>query len=111
MEELIPITMFMCIAAVMILRPISTRVGKLLEAITQERLRQAQPVRDDAQLARAAMLLEQVARRLELVEERLDFTERLVSSGRRPTSMPRSESVGVFDDVGLSREPLQGLRG
>lgn len=57
MEELVPITMFMCIAAVMILRPISTRVGKLLEAMTQERLRQAQPQRDDVQLARATLLL------------------------------------------------------
>jgi hypothetical protein len=110
-EELIPITMFMCIAAVLILRPVSTRLGRLLEAMTRERIQQAAPAsREDPQLARVTLLLEQVSRRMELMEERLDFTERLVGSERRSQVPQLTDSVGVLDDVGLGREPLHGFR-
>ena len=112
MEELIPITMFMCIAAVMILRPISKKMGALLEAMTRERLQQpASSPATDAQLNRVTTLLEQITRRQELLEERLDFTERLISSSRRSIAPPASDSVGAFDDVGRGRETLNGLRG
>jgi hypothetical protein len=79
-EALIPITMFMCFAAVMILRPISTKVGGLLEAITRER---AQSRTEDANTTRIVALLEQMNRRLDQMEDRVDFTERLVST-RKP---------------------------
>jgi len=79
MEELIPITMFLCIAAVAILRPISTKVGGLLEALTRERQSHST---DNAELARLHTLMEHVARRIDLMEERLDFTERLVGRSR-----------------------------
>lgn len=79
MEELIPITFFMCVTAVMILRPITKRLGALLEVMTRERM----PVRiEDPNSARTAALLEQVSQRLDSIEDRLDFTERLVSSRR-----------------------------
>ncbi|MGH7501183.1 MAG: hypothetical protein ACREL7_05430 [Longimicrobiales bacterium] len=84
MEELIPITMFMCIAAVAILRPISTKVGGLLEAITRER---SQSQAENSELARLRVLMEHVAKRLEIMEERLDFTERLIANNR-PASHP-----------------------
>lgn len=77
MEELIPITMFMCIAAVMILRPITRRIGGLLEVMTRDRV---QSRTDDASAARTIALMEHVNRRLDLIEERLDFTERLLSA-------------------------------
>lgn len=109
MEELIPITLFMCTAAVLILRPISKKLGALLEAMTRERIQQAPPpAREDPQLARVTMLLEQVSRRIELMEERLDFTERLVGSGRRYLANP-TDSVGVLDDVRLGRETVGGF--
>lgn len=112
MEELIPITLFMCIAAVMILRPISKRVGALLEAMTRERLQQQAPGPvADHQLNRITALLEQVARRQEILEERLDFTERLIGSGRRNGSLPASDSVGAFDDVRLGQEARNGFHG
>jgi len=108
---MIPITMFMCIAAVMILRPISTKVGALLEAMTRERLQQHQPtVVSDPQLGRVTMLLEQVAKRQELLEERLDFTERLLSGSRRSIANAATDSVGVFDDVRLGQEPASSFR-
>jgi hypothetical protein len=76
-EALIPITLFMSIAAVLVLRPISKKLGGLIEATTRDRV---QARGDDAQHARVMLLMEQVARRLDLIEERLDFTERLVAS-------------------------------
>ncbi len=80
MEELIPITMFLCIAAVAILRPISRRVGGLLEVMTRER---QQHGTDAAELARIRVLMEHVVKRVDLMEERLDFTERLVGRSRQ----------------------------
>jgi hypothetical protein len=74
-EALVPMTMFVCIAAVLVLRPISKRLGGLIEAATRER---TQARHDDTNNARVMLLLEQTARRIELIEERLDFTERLV---------------------------------
>jgi len=82
MEVFIPITFFMCVTAVLLLRPISKRLGGLLEVMTQQRLPQRAAV-DDQVSARTLALLDQVARRLDVIEERLDFTERLVST-RRP---------------------------
>jgi hypothetical protein len=112
-EELIPMTMFVCIAMVMILRPISKRVGGLLEAMTRERMQQNAPapaVAADPQLTRIATLLEHVSRRMDLMEERLDFTERLVGT-RQGLAAPAPDSVGPFGDVRLVREPAQGIRG
>jgi hypothetical protein len=81
MEELIPITLFMSIAAVAILRPISTKLGGLLEAMKNEKVA---PVRsaDDPDLARMRVLMEHISKRVDLMEERMDFTERLLN-GRR----------------------------
>lgn len=114
MEELVPITFFMCIAMVMILRPISKRVGALLEVMTRDRMQPPQQVAvaPDPQLARIATLLEHVNRRMDIIEERLDFTERLVGSTRRNLGPAApTDSVGAFGDVRLVREPAQGVRG
>ena len=89
MEELIPITMFMCIAAVAILRPVSTKLGGLLEAMTRER---SVDKTDSAELARIRVVVEHVAKRMDLMEERLDFTERL-ASGRPPVSATRYDPL------------------
>jgi len=110
-EELIPITLFMCVAAVMILRPISTKVGALLEAMTRERLQQNAPnPLVDHQLSRVTSLLEQITKRQELLEERLDFTERLMSSSRRGIAATGTESSGAFDEVGLGPETANRFR-
>jgi hypothetical protein len=82
MEVLIPITMFICIAAVAILRPISRNLGGLLEAIKNEKLGTARGS-DDPDIARVRVLVEHMSQRLDLMEERMDFTERLIN-GRRP---------------------------
>jgi hypothetical protein len=79
MEVLIPITFFISFAAVLILRPVTKRLGGLLETASLER-REVGPAPETEQ--RTLALLEQVNRRLELIEDRLDFTERLVANGR-----------------------------
>lgn len=81
MEELIPIFLFLTVGAVMILRPISKRLGYLLEALAKERQVQRS---GDADLASMRIVLEHVVKRMDLLEERLDFTERLL--GERHTT-------------------------
>jgi len=102
MEELIPITMFMCIAAVAILRPVSTKVGGLLEAMTRER---AQNQAENSDMARMRVLMEHVAKRLDLMEERLDFTERLLANNRQ--SSPLSTMNRDRTEIGRDAELLR----
>jgi len=94
MEELIPIFFFMTVGAVMILRPISKRLGYLLEALAKERQVQRG---GDGDLASMRVMLEHVAKRMDLLEERLDFTERLLgerrTTGRARPSEPFSTSM------------------
>jgi hypothetical protein len=81
-EALVPITMFLSIAMVLILRPVTKKLGLLIEAMSRERSAnaEARTAADEHESGRALQLLEHVSRRLDLMEERLDFTERLVGS-------------------------------
>jgi hypothetical protein len=83
MEELIPIIMFLCIAGVLILRPISKKLGLLLEALAKERMTAPQRALDDGQLDRITAALEQLNNRLDLTDDRLAFMERLVEDRPR----------------------------
>lgn len=83
MEMLVPITLFICISMVLILRPITKKLGGLIEAVTLDRTRARS---DDADNARVALLIEHIGNRLDVMDERLDFTERLV--GARSTVEP-----------------------
>jgi len=85
MEELIPIVLFMSIAGVMILRPISKKVGLLLEALAKERTARLAPGRplDEAQLERVTTALERLNNRLDLIDDRISFMERLVEDRPR----------------------------
>ena len=84
MEEVffafIPITLFMCAAAVAILRPISKRLGNLMELHYQERISHKSEESGQAQIK---MLLVSLDKRMELMEQRLEFTESLVDSQSR----------------------------
>ncbi len=83
-SELIPIMFFFSVAAVLILRPLTKRLGLLLEAIARDR---STSQADDAELARVRVLIEHLSKRLELMEDRVDFTERLVGSTSQARSM------------------------
>jgi len=94
MEALIPITMFISLAAVLILRPITTKLGGLLQVMTKER---TATNTESAELTRMRVVMEHVSKRMDLIEERLDFTERLVSSGRTRPGPARFDSVRELD--------------
>jgi hypothetical protein len=87
-EELIPIFMFMCIAGVLILRPISKKLGVLIEAFARERMvPHESPARgvDEAHLLRITAALERLNTRIDLIDDRIGFMEQLVDdrSSRR----------------------------
>ncbi len=96
MEVLIPITFFVCVAGVLILRPLTKRLGILLETMARERQTgldggaRAQSAASEVEARMTARLLERMSHRLDLIEERLDFVERLADTrerdGRRLTS-------------------------
>jgi hypothetical protein len=69
------VVMFLTIGAVLILRPISKRVGELLEIYAKEKDSGA-----PAEMRRVRELLESVDARLRLVEERQDFTDKLLEA-------------------------------
>jgi len=81
MEELIPIVFMLTTGAVLILRPITKRLGLLLEAIAKSKM--GTPGDAAAELALMRGTLEQMSKRLDLLDERQDFTERLLNSAQR----------------------------
>jgi len=76
----IPMTLFVCAAAVAIFRPISKRLGNIMEMHYKGRLEQQH---DQSGQAELKMLLISLDKRLELMEQRLEFTESLVDSKTR----------------------------
>jgi hypothetical protein len=92
MEELVPIFLFMCIAAVMIFRPMTKRLGTLLEEMARDRRAMRSPP-ENGQMDRVVGLLEQLNTRLDLLEDRMEFMERL--SDARPRH--RSRLTGAVE--------------
>jgi hypothetical protein len=84
-EELIPIFFFMCVAGVLILRPVTKKLGLLIEAMAQERKAQVRPARDidEATLERITVALERLNARIDRVDDRIDFMEHLVEDRNR----------------------------
>lgn len=84
MEEFIPIFLFMCIAGVLILRPVTKKLGLLIEALAKERMAgiavRTPSALDDAQLERIANTLDRLNSRIDLIDDRMLFVERLVES-------------------------------
>ena len=88
MPEFIPIFFFMCVAGVLILRPLTKRLGLLVEALAKERMaglapRSAPAALDEAQVERIANALDRLNSRIDLMDDRMGFVERLVESRPR----------------------------
>lgn len=86
MEELIPIFMFMSIAGVMILRPVTKKLGLLIEALAKERMAhvgRGGSELDEVHLERITIALERLNGRLDRVDDRISFMERLVEERPR----------------------------
>lgn len=86
MEELIAIFFFMSVAAVLILRPVTKKLGLFIEAVAKERMAgfAPRPVStaslDAAQVDRIANALDRLNSRIDLIDDRMSFVERLVES-------------------------------
>lgn len=76
--ELIPIVMFISAAAVLIFRPITTRLGSMIDKNAAEKRGG-----DSPDFERMTGILEQMVDRLDRLEQRVDFTERMLESGSR----------------------------
>lgn len=80
MEALAPMivmcTLILTTGGVLVLRPISKRLGSYLDAATQARLK-ATP---EADMARIHEVLSSIDGRLNQIEERQDFAEALISA-------------------------------
>jgi hypothetical protein len=75
-EELIPIVLFISIAAVLIFRPLTTRIGKMIEQSYNKKVEQ------DPHLQRIMQLMERLVDRMDRLEDRVDFAERMVERQR-----------------------------
>ena len=76
--ELIPIVIFISGAAVLIFRPLTTRVGKAIERSHADK-EKAVPER---QIQRIMQLMERLVDRMDRLEDRVDFTERMLERQR-----------------------------
>jgi hypothetical protein len=80
------VVFFVMSGLVLLLRPISTKLGSYLEVLAEQKRRQLsqQPIgRDDT--ARITTLLETIDQRLGHLEDRQEFTDKLLEGGsRRP---------------------------
>jgi len=76
---IVMVTAILTTGGVLILRPVTRRLGSLLEVMTHQRLRAASA--DPAEQSRIRELLTSIDSRLNLLEERQDFAEALISAG------------------------------
>jgi hypothetical protein len=74
--ELIPIILFMSAAAVLIFRPLTTRIGRTIESKAEKK------GSIDPQINRIMQLMERLVDRMDRLEDRVDFTERVLERQR-----------------------------
>jgi hypothetical protein len=74
---MIPIVLFMSGAAVLIFRPLTTRIGKTIERSHDEKKLAQEP-----QIQRMMQLMERMVDRMDRLEDRVDFTERMLERQR-----------------------------
>lgn len=87
--ELIPIVAIIGCAAVLIFRPLTKRIGSLLERIYEDHDKKQA---DNADLARIADLMERLVDRIDRIEDRVEFAERMLES--RPPLDTHAEPDG-----------------
>jgi hypothetical protein len=80
--ELVPIVLFISIAAVAIFRPLTTRIGKVIEQAHAKK-----SVGQEPQIQRIMQLMERLVDRMDRLEDRVDFTERVLERERKQTQL------------------------
>lgn len=84
----IPIVFILAGASVLILRPITKRLGEALHQMQQDR---HEARLDQGQLEQVRALMESVQERLELVEQRQSFFESLIESRSEKARLAKGE--------------------
>jgi hypothetical protein len=84
--ELIPIVLFISIAAVAILRPLSTRIGKVIEHSHDKKSAGLDP-----QIQRMMLLMERLVDRMDRLEDRVDFTEHMLERQRAQAALTEGQ--------------------
>lgn len=79
---IVMVTAIVTTGGVLVLRPITKRLGNLLDVMAQQKMRQ--PATTDADVARIRELLTSIDSRITLLEERQDFAEALISANGEP---------------------------
>jgi hypothetical protein len=87
--ELIPIFLFMSTAAVLIFRPLTTRIGKRIE-----RAHEKHSLAQDPQIQRIMQLMERLVDRMDRLEDRVDFTERILERQRMQAALGEGPQTG-----------------
>lgn len=95
--ELIPIVLFISMAAVAILRPLTTRIGKLIE-----RSHAQKAVAPDPQTERLMQLMERLVDRMDRLEDRVDFTERILERQQAQAQLTEGASRPASSRSGQS---------
>lgn len=90
--ELIPIVMFLSIAAVLIFRPLTKRLGSVLEHKAA-----ANELGDSPELERLTRVVQHLVDRMDRLEERVDFTERMLESN----SQERQRLLAAMREAGV----------
>lgn len=93
----VAIVLILTVGGVTLLKPLASRLGALLEVMTQERLGRSgsRDVSHERELARIRELMESVHDRLVRLEERQDFTDALLQRSERPKLEPGSGTTQV----------------
>lgn len=92
---LVPITLFLTIGGVLVLRPLTKRLGLLMEASAKARGSNAE---EQMQIEHMRLMIETQNLKLEQLEQKLSFTESLLESrtsaflAARPGVAPREVS-------------------
>lgn len=86
-------TLFIVTGAVLLLRPITKRLGTYLEVLAEERRHAS--VAQPADMQRMVTVLEALDQRIARIEERQEFTDALLDEREAPRLSKRQGEVGA----------------
>lgn len=89
---IVAVVFILVTGGVILLRPLSHRLGELLEAMTQEKRSEPLP---DRELVRLREALEAVESRMTILEERQDFHEELLTRKQEEKRLKSGKPGGV----------------
>lgn len=90
------IVFFVTTGAVLLLRPITKRLGSYLEVLAEERrqaLQRPLPASSPSDSGRMLSLLESMDDRMQRLEDRQDFTDRLLTTRGSAGSLPPADTT------------------